>query len=87
LPSCRQVCSATAKQLLHRHADIARDLPQQRWRNVATTMEGHSRPAPIGVPVLAMRPTLPDFDETQPLKQRDPLAWLEDWKRARHYAT
>ena len=32
-------------------------------------------------------PSLTDFDETQSFKQRDHLAWLENWERARHYAT
>jgi len=50
-------------------------------------MERYSRTAPVRMSVLAMRPTLTDFDETQPFKQRDHLAWPEDWERARHYAT
>lgn len=44
-------------------------------------------PVEAGWVVLAMRSTLTDFDETQPLEQRDDFAWFEDWKRTRHYAT
>jgi hypothetical protein len=36
------------------------------------------------MPVLAMRPALADFDESQSFKQRDHLARLENWERARH---
>jgi hypothetical protein len=80
-------CSATTKQLFHRQADIARDPPQQCWGNIAATVEWDSRAAAVCVPVLAMRPALPGFNEAQSFKQRRYLTWLENWQRARHYST
>lgn len=79
--------TTTTKELLHCQADIARDLTEQCWRNVAAPVEGHGRAATIRVSVLAMRPALTSFDEAQSFKQRHYFAWLEDWQRARHYAT
>jgi hypothetical protein len=83
----RRPQSATTKQLLDRQADIARDLAEERWRNVAATMEGYGSAAAVRMTVLTVRPALTGFDETQPFKQRRYLAWLENWQRARHYAT
>ena len=45
------------------------------------------RAAAIRVSVLAMGPALAGFDEAEPFKQRRDLAGLENWQRARHYAT
>lgn len=79
--------SATAKQFLHRQTDVTRDLAEEDRRNITTAMERYRRAASIGMPVLAMRPTLTDFDEPQSFQQRHHLARLEDWDGARHYDT
>ncbi len=83
----RRMDSATTKQLLHRQAEIARDLAEQCWGNIAATVKGHGRAAAVCVSILAMRPPLTGLNEAQSFKQRCYLAWLENWQRARHYAT
>jgi hypothetical protein len=83
----RRVDSAATKQLLHCQADIARDLAEQCWGNIAATVTWHRRAAAVRVPVLPMRPALTGLSEAESFKQRRYLAGLENWQRARHYAT
>jgi hypothetical protein len=83
----RRTDSAAPKKLLHGQADIARDLSEQRGRNVPAAMKGHGRAAAIRVSILAMGSTLTDFHEAESFKQRRNLAGLENWRRPRHYAT
>jgi hypothetical protein len=75
----RRIDSAAPKEFLHGRADIARDLSEQRGRNVPAAMEGHGCAAAIRVSILAMGPTLKGFDEAESFKQRRDLAGLEDW--------
>jgi hypothetical protein len=79
--------SAAPKEFLYRQADIARDLSEQRGRNVSAAVERYGRAAAIRVSVLAMGPAPTGFDEAESFKQRRGLAGLENWQRARHYAT
>src|SRR3990172_5346319 len=79
--------SPTIKQFLDCDPDVARDLPQQRWRDVTPRVEGDSRSAPVGMPVLLMGPALTDADKPQPPQQRDDFARPEDGDRAHAYAT
>jgi hypothetical protein len=83
----RRVDSAAPKELLHSQADIARDLSEERGRNVSAAVERYGRAAAIRVSVLAMGPALTGFYEAESFKQRRDLAGLENWQRARHYST
>ena len=78
---------STTEQLLDRDPDIARNLAQEWWQNIPASVEGDRSSAPIGVSILAMRSTLTRLQETEPLKERDDFARLEDRDRARHYGT
>jgi hypothetical protein len=83
----RRIDSAAPKEFLHSQANIARDLSEQRGRNISAAVEGYGCAAAIRVSVLAMGPALAGFDEAESFKQRRNLAGLEHWQRPRHYAT
>ena len=57
--------SAIAEELLHRHADVFRDLTQQRWRNVATLVGRNGGAAATRIAELLMGAPLPDELEAQ----------------------
>ena len=75
--------AGTGEQLVDREAYVARDLPQQRGRDVAPCMEWNGRHTAVRVAELLVRTSLADFGEPQPLEQRDDFPRLEDW-RFRH---
>jgi hypothetical protein len=70
----RWIDSAAPKEFLHCQADIARDLSEQRGRNVSAAVERYGRAAAICVSILAMGPALAGFDEAESFKQRRDLA-------------
>ena len=54
------------------------NLAQERWRDVAASVEWHGCAAAIGMPVLPMGAALPDKLEAVALQQTLDLPWLQD---------
>jgi hypothetical protein len=59
-----------------------RDLPQECWGNVATSVKRNCGSAAIRVPILLVGAALPNLCETKTLKARGHLAWLQDGQLA-----
>jgi hypothetical protein len=74
----RRIDSAAPKELFDSQADIARDLSEQRGRNVSTAVKRYGRAATIRVSVLTMGPALTGFDEAESFEQCRDLAGLEN---------
>jgi hypothetical protein len=68
----------TLEKLLQREADVARDLPQKRRRDVAPCMKWDRRSATIGVTVLPVRSALSNLSESELHEDRGDLARLQD---------
>ncbi len=67
-----------SNELLDTHADVPRDLPEQRGRDVASCVERHRRDPTVFVPELLVRSTLANFDEAEALEYGHDLAWTEN---------
>ena len=50
-------------------------------------MKGDRRTAAVGVPVLAMRATLPNLSKPETLQKSHHFPWLQNRKRTHTYAT
>jgi hypothetical protein len=70
-----------SEQLVHGQADVARDLPQQRRRNIATRMKRYGGAA-IRMTILTVGTALSGEGEAAPLQQSRDLAGLQDWDGA-----
>jgi hypothetical protein len=66
------------EKFFNRQPDVARNLPQQRWGNVATFMHGNGRSASVGVTILNVRTALANGIKTQAFKQPAYFDRLED---------
>lgn len=62
--------------------DVATDLSEETWGNIAALMHRHGGHTPIGVAELFVRASLPDFNEAQPYKPSYDFPRLEDGNRA-----
>jgi hypothetical protein len=51
------------------------------------SMERNRRPTPVGVPILPVRPTLPNLLKPKPHEVHGHLTRLQDRDRAHAYAT
>ena len=78
---------ASTEQLFDREPDVAGNLAEERGRNIAPRVEWNGRPAAVGVPILAMRPTLPDLLKPVLDQERSHLARLQNRQRTHAYAT
>ena len=74
------------KQFLNGEPNVARDLPQQRLRNVATRMKRYGGAAAIWMTILPVGTALPREGEAVPFQQALDLAGLQDWDRAQGLA-
>jgi len=75
------------EQLFDRKADVARDLPKQRGRDVSTGVKRDRRASSVSMSELLVRSALTDFAETARLEQRDHLARPQDGDGTHDYAT
>lgn len=66
------------QKVVDRNVDIAADLTQQNWRDVATSVHWDRGGAPVWMTKLFVRPALSYFQEAQSLEARDDLARLEN---------
>ena len=66
------------EEFVHRYSNIARNLPQEKRRDVPALVIGNCRAPAIRVAELAMRTPLSDKGEIQILENPHDLARLED---------
>lgn len=66
------------QQFLQREADILSNLTQERGRDIAALMDRHGCHPPVRMLELFVGSSLPHLLESQPLKECDHLARLED---------
>jgi len=74
-------CSAalfSAKKLIDRKPDIFRDLSQECWCDISTGVTRDRGPTPVGMSVLLVGTTLPNFFETLLFEKRCHLFWLQN---------
>ncbi len=76
----------TSDEFLDRETDVAGDLPQQGWGDVAAGVQRDRSAAPVRVPKLRVRAALPDLHEAAALQQSQHLARLQDGRLAPHEA-
>ncbi len=69
---------AAAEQLFDSEPDVARDLAEKRGRDVVASVERNCRPTPVGVPILPVRPTLPDLLKPEPHEVRRHFTRLQN---------
>jgi len=69
---------AATEQLFDREPDVARDLAEKRGRDVVASVERNCRPTPVGVPILPVRPTLPDLLKPEPHEVRRHFTRLQN---------
>lgn len=72
---------------MHVQTDVARNLPEQRWGDVAAGVKRDCCFAPIGMTVLSVGAALSDFLEAEREKESGGLSGLEDGDRPYVYAT
>src|SRR5574340_1152509 len=84
--SPRSAALSTPQKLLHRNADILRDLPKKGGRDVVTGVERHRGAPTIWMPILLVRAPLPNLGEPESLKERHDLPRFQGGQVA-HYAT
>jgi len=53
------------EKLVDVQPDIASNLSQQDWRDIAAFVERYGRASPVGMTILLVRASLPDFGESQ----------------------
>jgi len=75
------------EQIFDSEADVSCDFAELRGRDVVASMEWNRRPTPVGVPILPVRPTLPNLLKPEPHEVRSHLTRLQDRDRAHTYAT
>ena len=66
------------QKILHGHADVFGNLPQQDGRKITPRVERDSGATAIRMPELLMRTALTNFLKPQPLQNRNDFAGLED---------
>ena len=67
-----------SQELLHSQSDVGGDLTQQGWRDVPSLVNWDGRATPIWMLELLVRTSLTGLLESEPLKQGDDFAGLED---------
>jgi hypothetical protein len=75
------------EQLFDSEPDVACDFAEKRGGDVVAGVEWDRRSTPVGVPILPMRPTLPNLLKPEPHEVRRHFARLQNRYRAHTYAT
>jgi hypothetical protein len=70
---------AISDEVFKGHADILRNLPKQRRRDIASLMERHGGGTPSGISELLVGTPLSDQLEPQFPEDFDHLRRLQDW--------
>jgi hypothetical protein len=72
------VALSVPEKLLRSRANVSDDLAEQEGGEVASAMHWNSRATTVWVPELLVGPSLANFFETHPLKDRDHLSRTQD---------
>lgn len=75
--------SLAPEPLFDGDSDVPRDLAQQCRRHVTTSVKEDCRASAVGVPLLAMRASLPDLPKAKAFRQRSEFARFQDRDGAR----
>jgi len=72
-----------AQHFVHSETDVSRDLPKKNRRDIAAFVEGHGGCAPVWMPELLVRASLPRFLETKGAQHGNDFGRFQD-RRPRH---
>jgi len=72
------VVSTSSEEFFHGQLDIAQNLSEKYWRNIAARMEGNGCVPSIGMSELFVRAFLTYFDKPQLLQRGNNLPGLQD---------
>jgi hypothetical protein len=70
------------KELLGSQSYVLCYLAEQGWSDVAAFVHRHGSTAPVGMPILDVRTTLPNICEASRFQESANLRWLEDGESA-----